>query len=278
MSLAQHDDRDDIEADIRIDRTDQGRYRTLIKTRRGQDFGERTVESGTCAEAADAAVLIVAMLVGSPDDAPPPSAPNDAAPPMPEPREEPRALQEPPREAPRETPAEPVAESPPRRFDIALLGLGDAGSLPQTGIGATFAAGMRLGFARIEVTASHLPAQTATSAEEGKGGKVKLSTASLRAGVPFGRIVELTPAVGLEGGSISGEGYGVRNPMSDSALWLGLVGGASARWPARAPIGVRAGLDAVVPLNRKEFQLAGNTVHVAGAVVGRAMLGLDVGF
>jgi hypothetical protein len=78
---------------------------------------------------------------------------------------------------------------------------------------------------------------------------------------------------------MTGTGFGVDKPRTDSASWVSVGLGVEGRLGVVGPLGVTLGLRLVVPMRRETFGLDGvGNVHRVGALKGRGAIGLDALF
>ncbi len=261
-------------------------------------IGERDFSGPTCLAVANAAALIVALtfdpeaLARRTETVPPPPVP----PVPPAPRAPPAAvLPEPavPPAPPPPLPA-PLLVPPPRAaivasvvdharpgFAVGVLGAASAGALPGVGGGVGGRAGVLAGGFRAEVSATYWLPRTATLAgRPTAGGDFHLVAGDGSACYAVLRApVELAPCAGLEVGKMTGTGFGVRSNGSGSALWIAPLAGAAAGLPIGQRFAARLDLAVLVPALRPPFVLASaGTVYTAGAVAGRATIGLELRF
>ncbi|HTV20150.1 MAG TPA: hypothetical protein VMG12_15810 [Polyangiaceae bacterium] len=166
---------------------------------------------------------------------------------------------------------------------VSLGFVGDAGSLPNPGVGAS--AGVSLGRGRFGLRAGgtwffEQHASVDTIAAAPAGADLALLVGALSGCLlPFGNVDSSVVALGCAGwelGRMSGKGTGVQQPRQGAALWNAprLDAGASV---ALGSTGLRldALLTLAVPLGRENFTLDEvGSVHRPAAVVGRASLAL----
>jgi hypothetical protein len=254
---------DQIEAHAAVVRDHAG-WQLTLTTRAGALSGERKLSAPDCAELGRAAALVIALMIN-------PAADPSAAPTVVRP-----AAPAPPAVAP------PPAPRPERRFALgADLRLG-SGELPggAAGIGARFAAGRGVFSAQARGD-FWFPRDASSTAKPSAGGSFGAADLSLAGCATAGRDGRLAPAICL-GAALIGthaSGSGVSDPGSVTALSAGpfLEGAVRVRISARNAL--RAGVEALAPLSRPSFALAGvGTVFRPAALSLRASLGWELNF
>lgn len=189
----------------------------------------------------------------------------------------------------RDEPMPALADSPePTLLPVLAAALiADSGSLPAAGLGLSVAAELRLRRLVLRVgglllfdqqAALRRPELPAAGAELGLAlGSVALCT------VAFGNARAAVATLfcgGWELGRLEGMGMGIPQPRRGSALWTAPRLDAQLSWaPFAGPVRLVAQLMAAMPLQRADFFLRDlGSVHRPPVVVGRAGLGLEVGF
>jgi hypothetical protein len=248
----------------------------------------RSFRAEDCSRLGDAVGLAIALALGAAAPAepgvvgrslasePPSTAP---APPEPPPPSEPRADV---------AAVEPEPSSAAVLTPVLAAGLfADSGSLPGAGLGLSVGAELRLQRLALRVggllffdrqAQLRLPEQPQAGAELG----LALGSASLCT-LGFGSTQTALAAFicgGWELGRLEGAGTGVPEPRRGSALWSAPRLDVHLAWaPLPGPVRLALQLGAAAPLQRADFFLRDiGTVHRPPAVVGRAALGLEVGF
>jgi hypothetical protein len=254
---------------------------------------ERVLNATDCGRLADAVSVAIALALGeageqAPDatsraDAPEtPAAPSAAAAaPAVSPAPDPSAVDDGTSDG-RE--AEPATAWVPA---LSAWLIGDAGSLPEPGLGAALGAELAWGRITLRALGTLLFEQHATlgsAPAPAPGADLDLLAGSLLACTsPFagarGELAALA-CLGLEIGRLAGVGTDVAEPRRGSALWAAPRIDLEALWsvPGSA-LRLSAALTAAAPLNRDEFALTGiGTVHQPPSIVGRLSVGVGVGF
>ena len=291
-----------LRAEARVSRAGAG-FHVHIVTDLGGVTGERDIDGPTCAAVGNAAALIVALTFdpealsrraeacraarararARPRAAAAPSAalePSILPPPLPDAAVPPETRAWSPPAAPPHSAGRAEARSAP---SSPWAPSGRPRSAPCRGWAAASEgrAGILVGRLRVDVSASYWPEQTATLASRPTaGGRVRLVAGDGSACWALLRApVEILPCLGLEVGSMSATGFGVRSDSSGSALWIAPVAEAVAALPLGKRFAARLDLGVLVPAERPSFLLNGaGTVYTAGTVAGRAALGLEVRF
>jgi hypothetical protein len=296
-----------LRAEAVVTRAGKAGFRIHLVTDMGGSLGERDFGGPTCRAVAKAAAVIVALTfdpdaiarksgsvappsptpgpadqVATPPAPPPPSAapaaPEPLPPPTPPPLPLPPSVEPPPPPPP--APSAPSAPGRPR-FVIGVTTAVSLGALPGVGVGFGGHAGILAGRFQADLSAAYWPARTATlAARPTVGGDFRLAAGDARACVAVLRApVELGPCVGLEVGSMSADGFGVRSPGSGSALWIAPLAEAALALPLGRLFALRLDVGVLAPVERPPFVLENvGPVFGASAVVGRAALGAEVRF
>jgi len=265
--------------------------------------GSRSLTGESCRTVADAAALIVALMIdpeavavaqaGSPVVDAPPLA--ESTPPIPPPAVEPVVppSPSPPRAAPEETAsglapvpvAATTASSPLVRAESpAFVGagiVGDLGSLPGLAFGPSLHGGLVFGALDLRLRLLFLPPRrSAAEAPPTAAGDLWLFAGGVAVcWTPLRARIELGACGGLEGGVMLGEGSGVTRSVRDGAPWIGPWAVARAAFEVTPWLAASVALEAMVPLNRPAFVIEGvGTIHRAGPVVGRLAPALEVRF
>jgi hypothetical protein len=266
---------DDRTSDERIEAhaevtTVERRWKVVLTIRRGASESERELTAESCASAADATALILALTFGSPP--PPLASRRDAGPPVADARTEPDVLEPSPPAPPPEAPTDDAASpeevtSLSARSAFLIFGelAGDVGTLPNP------SAGVGLGLAweppqlRFEASASYWPPVGAGSSSQ--GGTFQMVTLNLRGCLraelpPFA----FGPCIGWEPTWMLAQGYGVAVPLRGSSWWSTVTGDALAtlQFSKNFSLRMRVGLGA--PTSRPTFAIEGaGPVHQPAA-------------
>jgi hypothetical protein len=258
-------------------------WELTLETVQGEGTWRRTIHARSCDELADAAALIIALVVDPNLNPTPPAAsvPPPARAPAPVPA---LTSTPPPPSAPRPPPAaRPPAVSRARvPLHVAASAVGDVGSLPAAALGGELAAGADLGRARIEAVGTVFPeVHKVIARNPERGGDVELLAGGLRG-------CYLIPWTGWEGGVCGGveagrlraTGFGAREfNATEDELWLAGRLGVIADIPVVDPLGLRFGLEGLLPLRRPEFVVPPlGTVHEPSWVSLRLELGIQAFF
>jgi hypothetical protein len=178
-----------------------------------------------------------------------------------------------------------AAEDTRARVAARAALVADSGTLPALGLGA--ALGVSLGGDGLELRAlgTYLAAREASIEVSGGGSvgaQIGLLAGALLACAP--RLstpiqaphIELGVCAGGELGWLEGSGVGVNAPRQRGAAWsagrLDLTG----RWLIGPHgLGLDLLLSALLPMQRHEFQVSGDTVHRPAVAIGRASVGIS---
>jgi len=289
-----------LEARVRIDKPQGKGFRLRLELKQSQArASERKLEGTSCETLIETAALLIAIahdpsavverrpapLIAEP----PPPAPPAPAPPLAAPVAPPSAV--PPwawtRPAP---PRAPLALGLLVRAG-PLFGVGD---LPGPHAGFAVGAALRLSAYRID------------AAFELGAGSAKTLDARPDAGADFVRLagvlrgcrvivpldggawprpslgLDLSGCLGIELGSLSGEGFGVSNPARGSALWAAPRVDLRLGLGAVGPLGFAADVGLAVPVDPRRYVLRGGedaavvVVHEPAVVAGRAAIMAEI--
>ncbi len=248
--------------------SENGRFVARLRLDDGSEVHSRSIEGSTCSEVTQAAVLSVAMALNPAVS----DAPSEVVASQCEcPDAQPRAVISAPcptlsRFAPSVPRTPPLPYAPHRAAPpppLALhMGFGagiTGGVLPDVTPALLAMAGLEYAPWRLEVLGAYASGSTDAAPEVGTGAMVRLWSMGgrfcwLLQGLGIG------PCGGGEVGRFRGQGYGVSAPATDTLTWVAATGGVLARrrLAQAAEIGIRA--DALAPLHRPAFRLAGRDV------------------
>lgn len=285
-----------VDVDAEVARGDGGFTLTLTA---GES--ERTLRGSTCRELADAAALIVAMMVDpraalangpspEPEPLPAPDEPELSQKALasslaePEPgREAPVPLTAPRRAGgPHDSIEDDAPEATPLRWHVAAAAVVEGGSVPGVGVGPALTVGLDVGPARLEAHGRYLPgSRGSVSNHDTASGDVSLLAAGARAClIALEGGVEGGPCAGLEAGSMRAEGHGISSPGEASALWAAATVGGWLTVELAPWLGLRAEVRGAIPVNRPAFVIDGveGEVHRPAPVAGHASIGAEVRF
>ncbi len=265
-------------------RQPDGLWRTTIAFERAGDTTVRELGDATdCARAVDAAGLVIAIAIDPAVMFEPPVEPVPEPEPMPEPEPEPAPAPEPSPEVRRGVAAPPpVAEPPPRpnlRGAIGLAAGPSFGELPRPG-GLGRLHGALLGRSwRVELGGvfTGAPAQ---ALDPGRITVVRWSVDARGCGIlRAGRRFEFVPCGGFEIGQSLARSEGLVQDARRTDAWLGLLAAARAMIVLGPRFALFAEGDLVVPLQRREYRVAGQgVVHQVSLVTGAVVAGVEVRF
>jgi hypothetical protein len=260
---------------VRVDiESSGGRYLADLRLE-GAAAGDRQFEGASCARVADAAVLIVALMLD----------PVEVATQIEAPRAEARGSRVepgPPADRGAREPAR-TRKAQGRRVQIGVQAIGDAGSLPGPSVGGGVTAGVRVSHMRIEMDAAvWMPARAFGGPVPGSGGEIGLFTAGLRgcyAPLRAESGVALEPCARIEGGVARGRGFGLEDVASSNAPWGAIFAGIALRqWTAES-FAAWLSIEGGAPFVRPNHVIEGfGTVFRAGPALGRLSFGLAWSF
>jgi hypothetical protein len=268
-----------------------GTWELNLETVQGERTWKRTINSASCDELADAAALIIALVVdpdlmteaqanaGAVTQKPPsPTVPTLPATPPVSPAPPVVALPE-----QTEQPAQLDKRRTPIAFVVGGAAVVDLGSLPGASFGAELAIGMRLAHAQIDALGMFFPStETVIRADPKSGGDLGLIGGGVR-----GCYWAPSPTwgwgvcAGIELGSMRGEGFGTDFTGTEARLWAATRLGAFATYPLAKSLAFRASLEGLLPVTRPTFELVNvgtGTVHQPSIVSGRLQLGIEAHF
>ena len=176
---------------------------------------------------------------------------------------------------PAASPAAPVLIRPA----ASLAVVGDAGSLPNPGIGVEIGASLNFRFLRVAaVGALFATQQTRVSGDA--GGEFQLVTGAGLACLPV-ELANLTllGCGGYELGRLSADGIGVSRPRFGSALWQAARVEVAVAIPLNRRLALLLRGGAAIPISRPDFFIEGDVlVHQPSNLTGRFAAGIELGF
>jgi hypothetical protein len=242
------DERDAIDAAVEVTAIDGG-LRVHLALRTASATGERELFAATCADAAEAVALVVALAIA---DAPPPAA---AAPPA--------ALPARPPPVPVITRSPPVAARRAWSGGVRAQATTLLGPLPEAAVGVEITAWLAWRRAALEVSGAAWPARRATATGETDGETAGVDVGLRTAGARLcwrwlGAAIQ-TCAIG-QLGELEAEGVGVTDARAGSGRWSALGAGGSAHLRLNRRVLLVASVEAGRALDRPRFRLADGTV------------------
>jgi hypothetical protein len=229
------------EFEVAIEALPAGGYRLQLREPSADATSVRVL--GSCAEASEAAAVLIAMALDGGAQAAP-SAPEPAPEPMPEEQHD------------DSVPVSPEPASVRGNWVLTAAALGDVRSLPEPSVGAMLGASWSLRALRLAWYARYLPAQPADDVPSGASAKFDLYAAALNGAFLWSiRAFAFGPALELELGYLRGRTERVPNAGSDGAAWAMVAGGALAEVRLHPRISLQFGALLGVPLWRPQFAL-----------------------
>jgi hypothetical protein len=222
---------------------------------------ERRLDAATCAEAVDAAALVVALTLE-------------------EARSQPEALPPPPSPPPPIAPVQPPAITDRFSVSVAMLVLSGIApeAVPAIGAGVRFARG-NPGSVEILALAEfrYAPeAEIATPEGDARFTFTAGTAAVCAGGTPVAGGPWLGACGAVEAGTLAAGGSDTRSPRSTRNPWISAGPAASFEWPFARPLLLIGGVEALFPLRRDRFLLGETVVHEVPALSLRAEVGLGV--
>jgi hypothetical protein len=284
----------DLGIEVALAREPDGAWsaKLVLRGRDGSEIGSRELDTHAshCSSLDDALVLVVALLVDSPEAraqtskaaaVPPTSAtPSPAEAPKPPPNPSPPNA---PQVGSRiELPPDTYAPREPYRVEVAASVVGSMGAVPDIALGGELLLGVRPPhFIELRVRPTGLLPKTEAAPTSDRGGRFSLLTVALDA-CPLEHEVQKLRFVGCVAqrvGRMHAEGFGFHQSASSSELYYALGISAGAAFWFAPPVGVRVGLDVEAPLTRDAYFSVGaagerREIFRPSPVVGAATVGL----
>lgn len=269
-------------------------YRLTLTVRSAVQRAEREVELASCAEAQEAAPLLIATAID-------PDAALRATPPEPKSAEPTPAEPKPAESKPGAPPAEPALLAEPDRarareperdskgagwsaWSVTARGLFDLFSLPKPSGGPALGALFSRSRYRLWSEARYLVARRAEAHDGSAAAKVDLFAAALGGAYvwPFGELV-VGPSIELELGALHARGLrtAVASPSSQVGPWAAADLGAVAGYGVHRRVGLELSVYAGIPLRRPRLALRDenrdeNPFYTTAAMTMRVAVGLRV--
>lgn len=249
-----------------VDETADG-FRVRLTTRIDGEQGARQLDGPTCTSIANAVALILALSYDPDGIVAEPAGPSEIGPdgagtattaPVDAKKQPPASNRKEPTEdrEPKDGNAEePEDEEPWLGGAVAALVSGDIGALPVPTVGFGGAAGLQVGWMRIELAGRYWLPQSETLAS-GAGGNFELATGELR-GCPgyTWKPVTVGGCAGVELGRIAAEGFGVDRSEEASAFWAAARLGGLVSVEVVGPLALRLDLGVAIPFDRPRWVL-----------------------
>ena len=278
--------------DVRVDRLaapSVSPYRLTLSVRSTTHLGEREVELASCAEAQEAAALLIATAID-------PDAVMRAKPPEPQPAEpppavptsaEPKPAEPEPATKPERSPQPDAATDPrpgparPSAWSLTARGLLDLFSLPKPSGGPALGVLFSGSRYRLWSEARYLWARRAEAHDGSAAADVDLFAAALGGAYvwPFGELV-VGPSIELELGALRARGLNAgmgTTPHTQAALWGATDIGAVAGYGVHRRVGLELSMYAGIPMSRPGLALRDeNPFYTTAPVTMRVAVGLRV--
>jgi hypothetical protein len=257
----------ELHIDVALAREADGAWsaRLVLRGRSGAELGARELETQAahCSALDDALVLVVALLVDSPEARAQASAASEPLAPAPsEATQSTKATPPAPRETRLELPPETYAPREPYRVEVAANIVAAAGVLPGVSFGGEVVLGVRPPhFIELRLRPAALLAQSAQTPTPDRGGRFSLLSVALDAcplADSFGQ-VQLSGCVGQRVGRMTAAGFGYQRNASSQELYYALGVSAAASFWFGPRVGIRLGLDLEAPLTRDSYFSLGPT-------------------
>ena len=219
-----------------------------------QSSGRKRLELGSCREAREAVVLLIAMTldpeVGGTSEAEPPSP--GLTPPEPQ-EERPAVL--------------PTHDEPVLSGSLGASLVFDPWSLGKPSAGPAAFARLSFRTLQLHLAASYLFPREFDPLPAGASGKVDLFLGALGAGLRFGGDKVLWgPQVEVELGALRGRASGVADARTQATLWASALAGLWLEVPAVGRLGARFSVQGGVPLRRPRFGFQGGPIEYTAPV------------
>jgi hypothetical protein len=250
------------------------RFRARVALGEAGADGERVLEAASCREAADAALLIVAMAIdpriggapeAPPDDEPevPTVEPQTQAAAIPEPA--PSVVEDTQRDRPVGTIA-PASSTPPsrpraaRRLSALLRASGGVGFASGPGASGVVAIGAAIAGARFRVELDAdvwTPRSRRDPGDPSRGvAVIGWSIGARGCGSPLARKLELPLCAGLRGGALRGRGVGEVAATHGTSPWILATAGVGVWGWIRPRFALALDVEGMVALTRPAFSLS----------------------
>jgi hypothetical protein len=190
-------------------------------------------------------------------------------------------------DAPEPEPPAPTEPTEPRESSalsgaLRLSAHGSIGVLPGVVVGGELAGALLYDWARLELGVRGTPFAGARFAVAGSpGGDLGMAAALVRgcgmaAPIP---VLELGGCVGLEAGAAFGQGVGLSAPTDAAAPWVAAEGALRITWVPWPFVAFLLEIQALVPIVRPVFTVAGlGVLHRPEPVSGALQLGIELRF
>ena len=279
-------------ARARVERVGK-RWRLVLATERGGRSAVRELDAESCDAAADAAAVILALLLDPARGVEAEEEDRDAAAPPPadaggerdgarasEPRAAPPAPP-PPSPPPPSPPLEDAGEPGASPLSLFAAAVTDTGTLPRTGFGVAGGLGLGGERLRLEATVAYWPSVSKLlDARAGSGGSFTLFSGTLRAcALVEAGAFSFGPCAGGGLVRMRAEAYGVTTPIAATPVWGVFVADAVARVRISPYLSPRLSAGAAVPFSRPVFEVEGlGPVHQPAAIALQIAAGLEAHF
>ncbi len=274
----------DVEAEANVTTT-AGSFRVSITITVRGERGARVIEATSCERLARATALVIATAADA--AAAPPEEPSTTAPPEPSTTAPPSAAPEPSPPPPRRTKAprrSPMRTPPHGERGHLRLGAhtyGSVGVLPLGSLGFGLSGGIAHRSFAFEATTIYWHEQhLLRGPRPGSGADVRMLSARLRG---CRHIIDMPPelgvCLGIEGGLLQGEGFGLREDAATTQPWGAAIVGLSARRRVTRAWAWSAGAEAGISVVRPELEIVGfGTVARASWGFARLAAGVELDF
>jgi hypothetical protein len=281
----------DLKIDVALAREADGAWsaRLVLRGRTGTEIGARELDTHAahCSALDDALVLVVALLVDSPEARAEANKPVLFEPTPPQGRPELSGIPKPAEPKPPapghiELPPETYAPREPYRIELAASVVGAAGVLPGVAVGGELLLAVRPPhFIELRLRPSAFLPKTTHDPTPDRGGRFSLFAVAFDA-CPFereGDFLRFSACIGQRVGRMSAEGFGFKQSASSAELYYGLGASAAAVFWFARPVGLRVGLDLEAPLTRDAYFSIGpagerREIFRPSPVVGAATAGI----
>jgi len=256
---------------------DAGGWRVVMTTRQPEGF--RELRGATCKEVAEAAALVIAMIIDpeallatTTDPTPVEPGADDEVPGSPDTTTATAA-----------TAATTGGATTPVRWGLRGNIVSDIGALPgvKPGVGLTAAA--TLGRWRVEVAGTYWFQRREPLADDPDiGGDLSMWTGAVRG--CYG-VRGWLGCGGFEAGQVAGSGYGIQDPISNTSTWMAPTLSVARELKLSQWLSFFVSAEAALALRRPHFNVTVEVedmdvvaeVHQPAPVVGRVLVGAEVG-
>gem|GEM_PF-6637179 len=261
-----------LQAEVSVQQGPDGIWRLTLDTTQDGQRGRRAFEAESCVAVAEAAALVIAMMID-------PKARLEPRVPPPPPKKDRPGPSRPQSAAARVRATRRTAGQTPVRMSLSPAMTLDWGSLPSPTIGAGAAWDLVWGSASIGFHGTWFPDRRKTSEQPSAGVEVGLLTAGVQGCIGVTSEVSVMACVGGEAGSFRADAFGVSRTQRAHPFWAGGTGSGKIRIPAHGPVSAWVDLGMVLVGTRPRVEVSPyGEVFRPAPVAGRVSAGVSYYF